>query len=52
MKQYQLLIGLALVAAAIVAAAFILKSDNGRFMPFTRDTMLNMSFDTATGQTK
>ena len=54
MKQYQILIGLALVASAIVAAAFILKSDNGRFsgFPCGRDGNAALIIDTQTGNVK
>ena len=52
MKQYQILIGLALVASAIVAAAFILKSDNGRFSGFPCGSNAALIIDTQTGNVK
>ena len=54
MKNYQTLIGLALVAAAIVAAALILRNGNGKFqrIPVGTNGNLWIVFDTATGNSK
>ena len=51
MKQYQTLIGLALVAAAIVAAAFIIRNENGRFqgIQYGPNSLAALIIDTQTG---
>ena len=50
MKNYQTLIGLALVAAAIVAAALILRNGNGRFQSAPGGSGHVFVIDTQTGK--